>query len=393
MLNTLGYLLVALAVQASARTWTDIHGRTAKAEFVRVYQGNVILLRENRVVKVPLGNLCQQDQEYVTQQMAAKGQPHRALDRQRLVSAPTVPELPQQSSQLVAEAPAPPSLADHGNTDSDFSARSSLSHAPRLSPPTPASNRGTAASKAPPTTPQRLGFGRLTVEEANRLIVDRLFQETGRRGVARQKSASPADWPDARQLVRVEQANVPILDAPDLTARRLNILGVADVGEVLALVEKKTVVALINPLGNAPDQSGTWYKVQMLDGKQGWIFAEPQGHQGPPIARVLVAQRSGSWAPTEIQINQFPTSSDMKPLEHASVPTLGEALVKPLNDPQLSAAQRLARGIGMVIGGGLAVLVLIGSFGVLLLAAGGWRRWQWRERLRRMRESGLFARL
>ena len=74
MLNVLGYLLIAFALQASPRTWTDTHGRTITAEFVRVYQGNVVLLRGNRVLKVPLGNLNRQDQQYVRQQFEAKGQ-------------------------------------------------------------------------------------------------------------------------------------------------------------------------------------------------------------------------------------------------------------------------------------------------------------------------------
>jgi hypothetical protein len=72
---------------------------------------------------------------------------------------------------------------------------------------------------------------------------------------------------------------------------------------------------------------------------------------------------------------------------------------KPLSDPQVSTAQRVAlarvgQGIGMVIGGALAALFLIGAFLALLLTAGGgWRWWWWRERLRRIRESVPFSRL
>ena len=395
MLNTLGYLLVTLALQASPRTWTDIHGRTATAEFVRVYQGNVVLLRGNRVLKVPLGNLSSQDREYVAEQVAAKGQPRRPPDRERVASVPTVPESPQRSSRPMAEAPAPPRLAAPRHTESDSSAKRWSSPGPRLAAPAPVSHRTSGISKAPlANPPQRPRFGRLTVEEANSLIVDRLFQYTGSRDVPRQKSTSPADWHDAAQLVRVEQNNVPILGAPDLTAPNLNIFGVASVGEILALVDRKSVVALMNPLGNAPDQSGTWYKVQMLDRKQGWIFAEPQGHQGRPIARAFAANNVESPESSDIQNAESAGPSYKKPQPQQAMASLGEALFKPMSDPQVSTAQRVGRGIGMVIGGALAVLFLVGAFLALLLTAGGgWRSWWWRERLRRIRESALFSRL
>jgi hypothetical protein len=392
MLNTLGYLLVAFAVQASPRTWTDIHGRTATAEFVRVYQGNVILLRGNRVLKVPLGNLSRQDREYVAEQVAA--QPYRAPDRERPASVPTLPE-PPRPSRPMAEAPAAPSLAASRHTESDYSAKRWSSLGPRLVAPAPVSHHASGFSRSPTASPpQRARFGRLTVEEANSLIVDRLFQYTGSRDVPRQKSTSPADWPDAAQLVRVEQNNVPILGAPDLTAPNLNIFGIASVGEIVALVDRKSIVALLNPLGNAPDQSGTWYKVQMLDRKQGWIFAEPQGHQGRPIARVIASQDGESLEPSEAQNAGCPTPSEKRARPQQAAPSLGESLLKPLSDPQVSTPQRVGRGIGMVIGGALAVLFLIGAFVALLLTAGGgWRWWWWRERLRRLLDSPLFSRL
>jgi hypothetical protein len=394
MLNTLGYFLVAIALQASPRTWTDIYGRTATAEFVRVYRGNVILLRGNRVLKVPLANLSREDREYISERVAT--QPYRASDRERSASVPTMPAPPPpRPSRPMAEAPAPPILTASRYTDSGSSPRTWPSSGPRLAVPAPVSHRASGISKSHTTSPpQRPRFGRLTVEEANSLIVDRLFQCTGSRDVPRQKSTSPADWPDATQLVRVEQNNVPILGAPNITAPNLNILGVASIGEIFALVDRKSVWALMNPLGNAPDQSGLWYKVQMLDGKQGWIFAGPQGHQGTPIARTLTAENIASPEPSESQNAEYPSTSGKKPRPQQATTSPGETLFKPLCDPRVSTAQRVGRGIGMVIGGALAVVVLIGAFVALLLTAGGgWRWWWWRERLRRIRESGLFSRL
>ena len=148
----------------------------------------------------------------------------------------------------------------------------------------------------------------------------------------------------------------------------------------------------LNPLGSVLDQSGLWYKVQMLDGTQGWIFAEPQGHEGPPIARSFAAQNVASPEPSEFRNVGTPKPSDKRLQAQQVTPSLGEALLKPLSDPQVSTTQRVGRGIGMVIGGTLAALFLIGAFGVLLLTAGGgWRWWWWRERVRRIRDSRPFS--
>jgi hypothetical protein len=132
--------------------------------------------------------------------------------------------------------------------------------------------------------------------------------------------------------------------------------------------------------------------VQMLDGKQGWIFAEPQGHEGPPIARSFAAQSVASSEPSEFRNVGTPKPSDKRLQVQPATPSLHEALLRPLSDPQVSTTQRVGRGIGMVIGGTLAALFLIGAFGILLLTAGGgWRWWWWRERVRRMRDSRLFS--
>jgi len=398
MLNTLGYLLVACALEASPRNWTDTHGRTITAEYVRVYQGNVILLRGNRIVKVRLGNLSHQDRDYVAEQVAAKSQPHRAPDRERSASAPTMPTLPTmpeppRASPPVAEAPTPPTFIASRQADSDLSPRRPPSPAPRASAPTPIAPRPSGTSKAPQASPpQRRTFGRMTVEEANGLIVDRLDQVTGSRDVPRQKSTSPADWPNATQLVRVEQDNVPILGSPDLTARKLDVFGVADAGEILALVDRKSVFVLPNFLSNAPDQSGTWYKVQMLDGKQGWIFAEPQGQQARPTARLLAAEGTAISPSGVARSPATPQPGGKQPQTREPTPSLGESLLKPLSDPKASTPQRVGRGIGMVIGGALAALALSAAYIALLLTAGGgWRWWWWRERFRRMRESQVFS--
>jgi len=128
--------------------------------------------------------------------------------------------------------------------------------------------------------------GRLTVESWNSLIVGEFIKQGGQRGVRRRQSFSGTDWPEGKKLVRVEQDNVPILGAPKLNVPRLDVIGVCNAGEVLSLFDQQSSTALlVNPLSRAPDESGLWYRVGTLDGKQGWVFADPVGHQGSPIAR------------------------------------------------------------------------------------------------------------
>jgi hypothetical protein len=57
---------------AEARTWTDTQGRTLEAKFVRLHEGNVILLKGNKPVSVPLSQFSPEDQEYIRQQTAKK---------------------------------------------------------------------------------------------------------------------------------------------------------------------------------------------------------------------------------------------------------------------------------------------------------------------------------
>ncbi len=68
--------ILVLAPEASARTWTDNRGNQVVAKFVRVHQGDVVLLRGGRALKVPFENLSQEDQEYIRKELEAKGQGH-----------------------------------------------------------------------------------------------------------------------------------------------------------------------------------------------------------------------------------------------------------------------------------------------------------------------------
>jgi hypothetical protein len=64
-----------------ARPWTDTTGRTIEAKFVRVYQGNVVLLRGKKVVQVPFYNLSEGDQQFVRDELEKS-------DKSYLIPAP-----------------------------------------------------------------------------------------------------------------------------------------------------------------------------------------------------------------------------------------------------------------------------------------------------------------
>ena len=62
------------AASAWARTWTDNLGNKVQAKFVRYFDGDVVLLRGTKVVKVRFHTLSEDDQEYIRKQLEAKGQ-------------------------------------------------------------------------------------------------------------------------------------------------------------------------------------------------------------------------------------------------------------------------------------------------------------------------------
>ncbi len=72
-------LLCRPAVAAAGkRTWTDRSGRQISAKFVRVHEGDVVLLRGGRVVKLPFSTLSDGDRKYVTEQLEDEGKPRSA---------------------------------------------------------------------------------------------------------------------------------------------------------------------------------------------------------------------------------------------------------------------------------------------------------------------------
>ncbi len=62
------------AASLSARTWTDVHGKKYQGKFIRYFEGNVVLQYGNKPLMVSFRSLSDEDQEYVRQQLGAKGQ-------------------------------------------------------------------------------------------------------------------------------------------------------------------------------------------------------------------------------------------------------------------------------------------------------------------------------
>ena len=87
-----------------ARPWTDSTGRKIEAKFVRVYQGNVVLLRGKKVVQVPFYNLSEGDQQFVRDELEKS-------DKSYLIPAPPVQASNDQiAGSTNAESSPPPTV-------------------------------------------------------------------------------------------------------------------------------------------------------------------------------------------------------------------------------------------------------------------------------------------
>ena len=61
-------------INSGERTWRDLRGKQTVGKFVRIHQGNVVLLRGGRAVTIPFYLLSRQDREYVQELLAARGE-------------------------------------------------------------------------------------------------------------------------------------------------------------------------------------------------------------------------------------------------------------------------------------------------------------------------------
>lgn len=83
------------------------------------------------------------------------------------------------------------------------------------------------------------------------------------------------DWPQGvTSFVRVQKAGMPIFKKPAYSRR--NLIRTALAGEILQYHDKRMILTFSNPFGKAPGGNGTWYRVSLLTGTEGWIFPSEQ---------------------------------------------------------------------------------------------------------------------
>jgi len=118
--------------------------------------------------------------------------------------------------------------------------------------------------------------GAIPASQALRLL--RLaLQDAGFKFPAHRSSYATADWSAAAGLVRIGDEPQLMLGAPTFGGEVLTIAGLLDSSEVLAVVGRRTVALIDNPLGHGPSANGLWLNVSTLDQRVGWIFATPHG--------------------------------------------------------------------------------------------------------------------
>jgi hypothetical protein len=125
----------------------------------------------------------------------------------------------------------------------------------------------------------------LTPGKAMDVISAAFRREIRGKHFARPVSYRTEDWPTGVALIRAERGNLPILTEPSLTQAKLQILGIAHPGEIFQSLGCQQIIRLLNPFGRV-DDSGTWCKVRLLNGKMGWLMAKGEGQASSFLASI-----------------------------------------------------------------------------------------------------------
>lgn len=118
--------------------------------------------------------------------------------------------------------------------------------------------------------------GQMTAGKAMDVISAAFRRQIRGKHFVRPTSFRVSEWPANASLLRAERGNLPIFSRPSLTSANLHILGIAHPGEIFQSLGCQQIVRLFNPLGGV-DDSGTWCKVRLLNGKVGWLMARGNG--------------------------------------------------------------------------------------------------------------------
>jgi len=97
-------VLVLMAVPCLARTWTDLQGQQVQGEFVRVLKGRVVVSVGGRAIQIPFGHLIDDDQEFVREQLEARGQSSFLPARKKAIKSKSADPASAEDAELTAVA-------------------------------------------------------------------------------------------------------------------------------------------------------------------------------------------------------------------------------------------------------------------------------------------------
>jgi hypothetical protein len=134
-------------------------------------------------------------------------------------------------------------------------------------------------------------FNSLMISDRDRMeaALDRIAQEYRRvAGDKTRLSVGFPNIPNNSDYIRVTRHDLPVLAEPNFGAQNLTILGLAQVGEYLpVLQEVESTYTLNNPLSNTPNNGGKWCQVRISSGESGWVMVEPYGMGSTSFAQIV----------------------------------------------------------------------------------------------------------
>lgn len=134
-------------------------------------------------------------------------------------------------------------------------------------------------------------FNSLMTSDQDRMetALDRIAEEY--RKVAGNKarlSVGSPNIPNNSDYIRVTRHDLPVLAEPNFGAQNLTILGLAQVGEYLPVLQEiESTYTLNNPLSSTPNNGGKWCQVRVSSGESGWVMVEPVGMGATSFAQIV----------------------------------------------------------------------------------------------------------
>jgi hypothetical protein len=134
-------------------------------------------------------------------------------------------------------------------------------------------------------------FNSLMTSDQDRMeaALDRIAQEYRRvAGDKARLSVGSPNIPNNSDYIRVTRHDLPVLAEPNFGAQNLTILGLAQDGEYLpVLQEVESTYTLNNPLSNTPNNGGKWCQLRISSGESGWVMVEPVGMGSTSFAQIV----------------------------------------------------------------------------------------------------------